>query len=742
MSVSEQPTLFSYIGNGVTTTFPYGFYLLSAEDIVVTIGGVEQLSGFSVGGVGQQAGGEIIFTTAPAVGADIKIYRQIALERETDYQPNGDLRSSVLNADFDRLWMALQDGGRDVSRAIRYPIEDEFDGTLPQQGDRAGMLLGFDENGFQTLAPMPSSLGAGDLRWELGSDQTRGFKAGVDYQQGVTTQIVLSRSPISEANCWVYWNGVPQTDFTITDGNKLNFPVPIPVGVTLVDVRIGTTLSLNIPATQSVDDSKVAPGSKLYVRINDEVSVTDPPFNAVMDGLTDDSIAFDEAVAFCIANGSSLWIPDGQLSVPNASPITSGRLFLRGNGYGLIVGNVVYDNPTFPPSVDGPSALDETAPFVSIRNLNFKSVNADWALTVKAPVQGSFIDTMEMQGCRFYGQKGFRGQNLISCSLLDCWFYNTLIGVQAEGSTNWTVMKCWFRQQAQQGFNAIPYAPDPTRTGGENIKFIGCEFAGCAIGVRLQQTQWATFESCLFDYCGLPIYLLGSRFVKLSKTYMGSIILASTAGIPGYQAPPTNGVALYVRPFVDGSSNVYPAGFSATNCEFVSYVPGATLPIAFADGAVSGMPAQVAVDRASFVQCKFLTSVAHAMQYMAQVSLAQIANFDDCEFISPNLSSSLLAPYTMVNCTSFRASSNDSLHCTQAGVQVKVTQEKTITADLQMVDNMVGLSVLNEAAAQCFQVKGTGNDRVFIFTGSTLKPVGSGPADSGGAGFRQLIVPN
>jgi hypothetical protein len=357
-------------------------------------------------------------------------------------------------------------------------------------------------------------------------------------------------------------------------------------------------------------------------------------------------------------------------------------------------------------------------------------------------VQGSFIDTCEITGCRFYGQKGFRGQNLISCSLLDCWFYTTLVGVQAEGSTNWTVMKCWFRQQAQQGFNAIPYAPDPTRTGGENIKFIGCEFAGCATGVRLQQTQWATFESCLFDYCGLPIYLLGSRFVKLSKTYMGSIILASTAAIAGYQAPPTNGVALYVRPFVDGASNVYPSGFSATNCEFVSYVTGSTFPIAFVDGAISGMPAQVAVDRASFVQCKFLTSVSHAMQYMAQVSLAQIANFDDCEFISPNLSSTLLAPYTMANCTSFRASSSDSLHCTQAGVHVNPTQEKTITADLQMVNNAIGLSMLNEAAAQCFQVKGTGNDRVFIFTGSTLKPVGSGTADSAGAGFRQLIVPN
>lgn len=597
-----------------------------------------------------------------------------------------------------------------------------------------------------TSTSISADLAAGKIALYQGVtvQDTDHFQNGIDFTAGTDTQLTLSREPGSKSNVTVWFGSAYQGPNTWElSADVLIFDDPIPLGVEEVFVQIGTLSSTTLTkvSDESITDAMVAPATKLYVRINDEVSVTDPPFNAQMDG-TDDSAAFDAAVAFCVAQSCSLWIPDGELTIPNASPITSGRLFLRGNGAGVIIGNVVYDNPTFPPSVDGPSLLDETAPFVSIRNLIFKSPNSSWALTVKAPVQGSFIDTMEMRDCKFYGQNGFRGQNLSSVSISNCWFYSSLIGIQAEGSTNWTVERCWFRSQAQRGFNVIPYAADPARNGGENIKFIGCEFAGCAVGVWLEKALWTVFDNCLFDYCGLPLFLFGTSYVKLSQSYLGCVILGSVAGIPGYQAPPVDGVALYARPYDAGGGNVFPSGFTATNCEFANYKSGSTLPIIIADGDVASNPSLTAIDRANMSQCKILTAISHSMNYMVSFSKAQVGNINACEFYSPDLSSSLLAPYSMANCLSINAYGNDSLHCTQSGVQVDLTQEKLSLGEVRMIDNTIGLAVTNEAGAECFEVRGSGNERVYVFAGSAMRLIGVGSADSAGVGFRQLVTPN
>lgn len=262
MTVPIQDPIVSYVATGVTAgPFTFPFRILDADDLkVLQAGVIASPLNYVVSGIGDDEG-SVTFYTLPGAGTSVILYRQVALERTVDYQFNGDLRAVTVNADFDRIWMALQDIGGSSTRAIQYPI-DEFgiDGTLPEAGDRANKMLGFDASGFQTLLPLPSSLGAGDLRWELGSDGTPGFKAGVDFTPDVTTQLTLSRSPGNSANCWVYWGASEQTDTTVV-GNKLNFPAPIPTGVPLVMVRLGTTLSLGLPAQQSVTDDSVAVGA-------------------------------------------------------------------------------------------------------------------------------------------------------------------------------------------------------------------------------------------------------------------------------------------------------------------------------------------------------------------------------------------------------------------------------------------------------------------------------------------------
>lgn len=249
MTVPIQDPIVSYTGNGVATQFTIPFRILVADDLKVLLGGVLS-SAYSIDGLGDDEA-TITFTTAPASGVSIVGYRQVALERTDDYQFNGDLRAVTVNAEFDRIWMALQDIGSTASRAIHYPVDEfDIDGTLPAALQRAGNLLGFDDQGDVTMLPLPASVGAGDLRTDV-------FVAGTHFTPGSTSQIVLSRAPGSVNNMTVHFDGVYQGPENVASlvGNVLTFTAPIPLYTSRVYVQTGTSLSIYAPPGDLVKDA-------------------------------------------------------------------------------------------------------------------------------------------------------------------------------------------------------------------------------------------------------------------------------------------------------------------------------------------------------------------------------------------------------------------------------------------------------------------------------------------------------
>lgn len=134
-----------HVGNGVTTTFAYGFTVLEAADLAVTVDGVAN-SAYTIFGVGDSAGGAIVFTAPPANGAEIILRLSITLERLTDYQNNGDLLAPTLNADFDRLWQALLLQNDTGTRSIRVPFPETC-ADIPTADERASKILAFDASG-------------------------------------------------------------------------------------------------------------------------------------------------------------------------------------------------------------------------------------------------------------------------------------------------------------------------------------------------------------------------------------------------------------------------------------------------------------------------------------------------------------------------------------------------------------------------------------------------------------------
>src|SRR5262245_24240134 len=108
MSVPIQDTVFTYNANGVTTSFAYECYVINADDLAVFLNDALQTSGYVVTGVGNEGGGTVDFSVAPANGTVVRLERDVAIERQTQYQILGDFRSPTVNDDFDRIWMVLQ----------------------------------------------------------------------------------------------------------------------------------------------------------------------------------------------------------------------------------------------------------------------------------------------------------------------------------------------------------------------------------------------------------------------------------------------------------------------------------------------------------------------------------------------------------------------------------------------------------------------------------------------------------
>ena len=122
MSVPSQTPYNIYAANGLTTVFAYKFMIMTAGDLEVSVNGTSITSGFTVQGAGQTGGGQVVFNAAPANGDTVMLLRKLTIKRDTDYQDNGDLLAETINADFDRLWLAMQQAFLSDGLSLKRPL--------------------------------------------------------------------------------------------------------------------------------------------------------------------------------------------------------------------------------------------------------------------------------------------------------------------------------------------------------------------------------------------------------------------------------------------------------------------------------------------------------------------------------------------------------------------------------------------------------------------------------------------
>jgi hypothetical protein len=298
MSVTNQTPIGAAIGNGVTTVFPFSYYIAAATDLVVKLDGVTLTlgAGYTVAGAGSPSGGTITLAVAPAIGARLAHFRDTALIRATDYQDGGDLLAPVLNLDFDRLWLALQEifsGGKGAPTSVRVPAGETIP-ELPAAAARANRLFGFDSLG-QPIATLPAPGDATALALDLASTATATQGAG---QIGFLYSLAYGAGTIGR---WL-------KDLALSAGSSF-------IGW----IQAGTG----------------AVTRTLQSKLREQVSLTD--FGADPTGATDSAAAITAWLNYCYANNVDGYAPPGTYLTSTGHTVTytaSRKFQIRGAGRG------------------------------------------------------------------------------------------------------------------------------------------------------------------------------------------------------------------------------------------------------------------------------------------------------------------------------------------------------------------------------------------------------------------------
>ena len=139
-----------YVGNGVTTDFAYSFAIFDETDMEVYIGDTKidpdatviigegddavEYPVYTITGVGEEDGGEVVFTVAPENDAIITLVRNVPVERMTDFQEGGTFRPKNLNDELDRQTAFCQQIEEALNRCVKVDVTSQIDPSaiLPQ----------------------------------------------------------------------------------------------------------------------------------------------------------------------------------------------------------------------------------------------------------------------------------------------------------------------------------------------------------------------------------------------------------------------------------------------------------------------------------------------------------------------------------------------------------------------------------------------------------------------------------
>ena len=204
MTVENTNSTISYIGNASQVNFSYDFLVYLEDHLFVYLDNVEQTSGYTVAGIGDENGGSIAFDTPPPSGVFVTIDRTVPLTQKIEYQEYGPFPAKTNERGLDLGVMIDQQLAREYNRSQR-SLHVGVNDPIPYDDleiplERAGKLMSYDANGKLILVDNsminpPNTLKSyltlqdarddSDITYPAGvyvNENTTGNKGGATYQ--------------------------------------------------------------------------------------------------------------------------------------------------------------------------------------------------------------------------------------------------------------------------------------------------------------------------------------------------------------------------------------------------------------------------------------------------------------------------------------------------------------------------------------------------------------------------------
>lgn len=338
MTISTNTFPHQYIASSGQTVFAYQSKVFGKNDIKVIVtdtNNVESLKtvdlDYTVSGLGNDAGGNITFTTGVTLNYIVTISRNEPFTQEIDYVEGDDFPAVAHEEGLDRSVLRDQTLNNLVARGLRFSEGSNITGistglTLGAVKGKAlyfdattGEPIGFDISALSTIPTLNNETLTGDG----------------------TASYTLSFTPASENAIDIYIEGlfIEPSEYTLS-GAVVTFDTTVDVGDVIEVNELGAALSVTVPnghidtarlADASVTPIKVAYLDGIYkdINLNSMIQYTD---NA------------DAVNYLSIANAATTGAP----SITAVGSDTNIDLNLQPKGSG----QVILDNLTFP-AADG-----------------------------------------------------------------------------------------------------------------------------------------------------------------------------------------------------------------------------------------------------------------------------------------------------------------------------------------------------------------------------------------------------
>ena len=122
MSLTTTTNRIAYSGDNSTTVYSFPYLVLAATHITVYLAGVLQVSGYTVGAVGDPAGTTVTFAVAPGSGVSIVILRVVPQTQLSLYTVAGAFPAKNTETNFDLACMRDQQMQETLNRAVTLPV--------------------------------------------------------------------------------------------------------------------------------------------------------------------------------------------------------------------------------------------------------------------------------------------------------------------------------------------------------------------------------------------------------------------------------------------------------------------------------------------------------------------------------------------------------------------------------------------------------------------------------------------